>query len=502
MSSYGENLRRYIKDSGMSVRRLSLEAGMNRTLLQKYLSGERLPKNIKEVEHLSDCLMLSPEKRELLAQEYNRSRQGEKRYESFLMIRDMLHGLTDFRMHPVSAGTMEEAPLAADSGQKSPFMTEGSKVCKGSMEVEQALRSVLKRAMDAGGEETIQIIAQPEAENLLKTVLAVCGGKNSWGGVEQIVCLDEDSSEGNNNISTVYSLLPMLFGSLRYQSFYYYDKKDAHINSMSLFPVMILAGDTAMICNYKMDEGLVFYHRDSVDFCRRQYSRMKKHTRLLTPSFKDDVTEWMTFLQNFMTDIAVADVCIGSIPCITYALNETILKEVLRLDEEGNRCLMNIFAKNRETFLKAADKKAPINIFDEKGLRYFMETGRTDEYPYDWYIPVPIPYRLLILEGMIAMGENGYMEYIMTNPDFLTLDPNLLIYVGENVVFQYHQADQLSQYFSINERGIRRSFQEFVGFAIENNWLDDKDATIRTMKKLLAEYREKFEQCGEGNKPV
>lgn len=37
MASYGEILRKFIKDSGMSVRKLSVETDINRTLLQKYL---------------------------------------------------------------------------------------------------------------------------------------------------------------------------------------------------------------------------------------------------------------------------------------------------------------------------------------------------------------------------------------------------------------------------------------------------------------------------------
>ena len=93
---------------------------------------------------------------------------------------------------------------------------------------------------------------------------------------------------------------------------------------------------------------------------------------------------------------------------------------------------------------------------------------------------------------MIAMAENGYMDYVMVSPENLSLDPNLLIYVNENVVFQYHQDNQLSQYFSINERGVRQSFREFVGFAQENGWLYDTAATTGRMKEILAEYREKF----------
>lgn len=63
MSAYGDCLKRYIKDKRVSVRKLSLETKIDRTLIQKYLSGDRLPKNMDEVNQISDCLMLSPEKK-------------------------------------------------------------------------------------------------------------------------------------------------------------------------------------------------------------------------------------------------------------------------------------------------------------------------------------------------------------------------------------------------------------------------------------------------------
>ena len=94
---------------------------------------------------------------------------------------------------------------------------------------------------------------------------------------------------------------------------------------------------------------------------------------------------------------------------------------------------------------------------------------------------------------LLGIIKIDYMEYIMTNSDLLTIDENLLIYVNENVVFQYHQDNQLSQYFSINERGVRRSFQEFIGFAEENGWLHDADGTTRRMKEILEEYKRRFE---------
>lgn len=531
MSLYGECLRKYIEESGMSVSRLAKETGFNRTLLQKYLSGDRLPKTVQESCQLAEALMLSPEKQEELLEQYNRSRYGIRQYDGFLMIRDIVRGLVDYRMQPAyvresarqsvspisgevaggsGARTAEGAMDALSAREPSLAGFTGSRVCTGSMEVENALRAMLRAQVASDGSQSsdaqsgapvdamqlcdkgkIQIISQPEAGSLLKTVLSVCAGHNVK--VEQIVCLDGDSQEGNNNIRTVYNLIPMLFGSVDYENFYYYDKKDAHINSMSLLPILILTDTAAMVCSYRMDEGLLFTNEESVRFCRSQYQRIKSRTSPLTRRFRDDITEWSTFMRTFMTDLVVAEIYINPTPCITYGLDEEILSEVLCLGEEGNQYLLDIFAKNKDTFLGASNKKTSINLFEEAGLRRFMETGRSDEYPSGWYTPIPALSCLRILEGMIALAETGHMRYIMTNPDRLPLDPDLLIYVGESVVFQYHQDSHLSSYFTVNERGVRRSFREFIPFAQENGWISTGAETIRRMKELLEEYAKKWQ---------
>ena len=219
MSSYGDSLRKYIKENGMPVRKLSIETEINRTLLQKYLSGERLPKNLEEVNHISRCLMLSPAKQENLIECYNRSRYGEKRYEGFLMIRDMLKGLTNFRMHPVAQRESGGNDWNDNTGWDGGAEIKESYVCMGALEVENALRYILKKQSRTGQPWKLQLIAQPEAGNLSRIILSACTGQNVE--VEQIICLDEETTEGNQNIKTVYNLLPMLFGSLRYQSLFY-----------------------------------------------------------------------------------------------------------------------------------------------------------------------------------------------------------------------------------------------------------------------------------------
>lgn len=116
----------------MSVSRLAKETGFNRTLLQKYLSGDRLPKTVQESCQLAEALMLSPEKQEELLEQYNRSRYGIRQYDGFLMIRDIVRGLVDYRMQPAYVRESARQSVSPISGEHAGG--SGARTAEGAMD--------------------------------------------------------------------------------------------------------------------------------------------------------------------------------------------------------------------------------------------------------------------------------------------------------------------------------------------------------------------------------
>ena len=98
MPVFAEVLKYYINESHVSVRKLSMETGIDRTLIHKYMADRRIPKSIEEVKRLGRCLMLSPEKQKQLLESYNQSLYGEERYRGFLTIQQILLGVPDFQI--------------------------------------------------------------------------------------------------------------------------------------------------------------------------------------------------------------------------------------------------------------------------------------------------------------------------------------------------------------------------------------------------------------------
>lgn len=62
MSTFSDLLKQHINDKGISVRKLSMELEIDRTLLQKYMSGSRTPKNHLEVRKIAKGISLIPQR--------------------------------------------------------------------------------------------------------------------------------------------------------------------------------------------------------------------------------------------------------------------------------------------------------------------------------------------------------------------------------------------------------------------------------------------------------
>lgn len=86
-----------------------MELEIDRTLLQKYMSGSRTPKNHLEVRKIAKGISLSSAEQDDLLETYYESIYAPEKYGDFLMIRNVLAGTQDFRLD------LDELPPASEA---------------------------------------------------------------------------------------------------------------------------------------------------------------------------------------------------------------------------------------------------------------------------------------------------------------------------------------------------------------------------------------------------
>ena len=99
MSAFSERLHAYVTRADMKIAVLSKLSGVDRSFIQKMLSGERIPSDTVVLSRLSDALMLTPAERRSLREAYSISRMGEEVYHRRSMVKRLLEDADSYYFH-------------------------------------------------------------------------------------------------------------------------------------------------------------------------------------------------------------------------------------------------------------------------------------------------------------------------------------------------------------------------------------------------------------------
>lgn len=477
MSLFSETLKEYVEKSHISVRRLSLELNMDRTLFHKYLSGIRIPKTFGEVQKISRSMMLLPAQQKRLKEAYAKSIYGEKSYQSFEKIRQILEGIYDLRVFRNFRENQMEASL-----EWIPFQEEGSSFY-GTLQVEDALIRLFYRAVSESGGERVKVrmLIQPDLESITKTILRLSGCFDLE--FEHIICLD-CSREDNDNIGLLFPVLAFEFGDTPYQSYFYYDNMDHRLNSIHLLPNMILIGNYVFLCGRRAEEALIIRQSAEVEFFHRKYGQIKRDTEKLGVANHDAVT--LEESLSFCSKEDQIDLKIGYFPCLTAGITETMFRQHFKLDLDLKEKALSFIRQNQEYLTQ---KHMFFNYFSEQGLRRFLEEGILPEYPADVLKPFSAKERILIVNRLIQLLKMGAFSFYMADETVFHMEDAITIYAGkQGSVHFWLKTGAFGQTVTVRESGIGETIHNFVDFAQKTGLFYDCSQTVERIERLVLEY--------------
>ena len=102
MSDFSNKCREYLKDTGENVYQLSASSGLDRTSLQRMITGKRLP-GIDFVRQFCDSLRINPSQRRELMELYKIEKIGKEIYYNRKYIQELLGVISSQQV--ISEGT-------------------------------------------------------------------------------------------------------------------------------------------------------------------------------------------------------------------------------------------------------------------------------------------------------------------------------------------------------------------------------------------------------------
>lgn len=484
MSAFSECLKKAVARANLSVVKLAALSGVERSFIQKMLSDNRVPSDEKIVSMLARGLALSGREEQEMLQAYHMTRLGAEVYYQREDIKKLLQSIEE--------GVQQGDFPIIHEGKLEMELPKTINIVRGKAQVLEAVRVIL--AQEAGKEEDIGIVMQPEHDEILG-FLQKLARKKASGQIHHLICLDNTGYKWdyhNPNLLYLKNLLPFLYYHDNYEFYYYYDALASHINEQSVLPYYIVTSDCLCAFSYDFEEALLTSDEDMRQFYMRQFERQIKMSRPLLESMDVMENYMAAYIENEKILHGNGEVFnMEGIPCLVpyispEMLENCIITEAISIEEARNlletdqRCLETLRQQRGCTF-----------FFSEEGAKQFMEEGRIGTVPGSIYRPLNPEDRYCLMERLIQELEEDQASGYMVRADRLCALRQIHIEITDRgqVLFFISTVENKSKCIMLNEKNTSSAFYDFMEYLKTSEYVYGKKEMLESLKRIMKKWK-------------
>lgn len=465
MSLFSENLYSIVRNQKMTITSLANAVNVDRTVLQKILKGTRKPADIQFVDNICSALMLSPDTKSILVQQYKMVEMGEEVYYSRKNVAKVINRLSHKQFE---FNTVFDFKTDLDIAEISEitFYYDHDALVKN-------IQALVSYEFQHGSD--INISAQP-SENL-NNILKYCIDENSDNKINHVFCLDnnrigQNSLVHNLDIFSFVSEFALKHG--RYNPFYYYGDIESCLNFSGIMPYIIITENFVICTNNDFSNGVIYKSKEQVDFYLKQFKYALERTKPFVKSASDVESLCVMF-----SDVKIIN--------YTYNYQSELSLYIDRAMFDKYNLLNDIESEAMDLLFKLIVIRNNCNgknVFSENGLKEFMNTGRFSEFPECFYKPLSENDRKTILKRMIKAIEKGRINCRIAKNDYEIFKNKLCIgIINDNCISM--QLAESFRYIVLEEISIVSAFKDYIESLFESDLVYSKEETIEIIKKYL-----------------
>lgn len=239
MSQFSDLLSIYIKESPYNVKNLANKIQMDRTILQKYISGNRFPTSYACIEKIVSHLTLTDQQKYDLKKAYQIEELGLDQYRYLLKIKSIVENI-----HYIE-------PLSFTAE----YQFNINKSCASNLDDLLTFTQFILN--DAATTDHKLQICLPASNKIYELIShTVCLNKHL--SLEHLLYLDNDISNYQNmyNLTQFENCFPTLLSN-RCTIRYIYQHSNSTFNSQNMYPYSIHSQNYTLLINNKLDSGML-----------------------------------------------------------------------------------------------------------------------------------------------------------------------------------------------------------------------------------------------------
>lgn len=463
MNKFAKALQGHVEHLGIKIQTLAKLSGVDRTYIHKILTGDRIPSDESLINRLTSAMMLTPEQTSELHKLYLIARMGEGVYARHMQVKDLFE----------SIGRLPDGNSLSIKIEYACNLTglPDASVVYGTHNINSAIKAVLEaEASKPAGH--IKVIAQPEYGFLME-LLTVIGGGRPELTVTHVMCLQQnkyDDNENRYNLECIKNIMPLIVSGCQYKPFSYYGDVKAQINAASIMPYLIITGDCVVNISYDLCHAAIFHCPDFIELYSSVYSN------ILNVS-KPVITKLDTPLQHLShyTDLdptgAGLTYSFFSGPCLAILFTPEIIKSHIAPELPNKDEIVEIYSMRLKSYRNLLENGFRLtSYFTEKGILDFVNTGRIEEIPYEYYSPLDKMECCQLLAGMNELSAKGCYKPVIVDCQKFKMPDNLVVGAMSEKTVSLIYVHKLygTMAFAFNEQSAAYSIYNFMEY-LENS---------------------------------
>ena len=473
VSVFSEKLQEYITKANIKIASLSKLSGVERSFIQKMLTGERIPGDPAVLQQLAEALMLTPTQRRVLTEAYSISKMGEVVYYRRLLVKRLIEQAGSF----LSPSPMLREVFSAPGFERALVLS-----LSGKASIADTLRLLMEEEL-SNDLPHVQAVLQPECETagVLLQYARICPRLS----IEHIVCFDSElqyQKENKYNLQCLQKVFAFLFGACRYSPFFYYESISSKIEKTALFPWMILGKNWALVISQNEEKAVLISDAQTISLYKDLFSEVREECLLVLRHSFDyfDSENWLSMHQETSYSFQFE-------PCLGFFFTMDMAHKQIQKDLPHKEKLLDFLAKRYRQVTLLEGHRKNISFFTQEGLERFLQTGCTSELPKECYAPLPKAFRVELLRRMLACIQNGSFTpyFIQTAKFHISENLSFLASSAQEVFCTYKHPIHGTATMQLCEKSIAYSFCDFFEYLKETGLVLSKEKTEELLRERL-----------------
>lgn len=471
MSKFSEECKRILEENGTNVYRLSASTGLERTTLQRMITGKRLP-NIEFVKKFCEGLRFCGEEEKKLMELYQIECIGEAAFQNRQIIYSLLN---DLGKEP-----------SKSQGRKNQIEQERPLGWKPAPEVKSAVwpqaLHILKDAFIERDASCIYTNFPAEGSEFFQLLsLLHRSYPQTEARVFHIINFRTNARETLDNLKALYHMIPFaLSGRMEYTSFYCYSRMSEGDEAQMIFPYYIVTGRHVLLISGDQKRAVMHTEPEIIQAYQREAQRLLGRAKRLLYTVAEADDAWKEY-QRIVEESPVTGV-FSPQPCFRH-----VLPRELFLDK-AQGCLAQIQATVETCMEQWQDtgERQPLEYYTREGLRAFMETGKFQAQAASYLPPLTRDERVQALKRLLG-EEKNQKGYLLKGDLRLPGNVTLELHKRKCVLFMKTDDEGRFSFLAIKESSICEVFEDFAVSLAETEEVCTPEEQREFVEALLQE---------------